>query len=450
MLTQSPNNLLEIDSLIDSFIKENQVGIATLHRVHFKDNNELSLQALIVELMDELRSGCVTFINKGYPMKELNPYLFYIVNSFCKKKASINFTKKVSDYVCPGCLFLGKHTIITFANYIFKCQNCSNKLKRTIDPKKISFYRAFFRHNKHGYRCVDCKRFIPHPLDESPTIACPYFDCCFMGSWSELRRMHHPIIQSYKESLVLDATKEDGGTMHDTIADKSIDIQKQLELEEDLENKIKLLREVIDFQRNNVPYSSSEFTTKHKILIYDAFDNLLTNYPIEMSDYLLNNGNSGYSGFQHKAFQEYIRLLEGALPIIFKKNKSIFRIESLLDENLTLFDGISNFDAIVTDKGFIKNGTTEFYIGGRKGAITKPYYIGKLLNIMNKKTKEILLDKVVEYTFSLIKIHDIAPGTEVVVTHLRVPPHYQMGGMAYVNRIRKKIVERAKVVMHDL
>jgi len=449
MLAESPSNLLEIDTLIESFIQNHQAGISMLHRVYFKNSHELSLQALIAELMDELRTGCVTFINKEYPMEELNSYLFYIVNAFCKKRVVVTQPKKIIDYLCPGCLFLGKNTVVEL-NYIFKCENCAEELKQTTDPKSVLFYRTFFRHNKQGYRCPDCERFLPHPLDESPIVTCPYFDCCFVGTWSNLKRMHHPSTQSSRESLILDATKAGGGTMHDTVTDESTDIQITLELEEELKNKVQFLREIIEYQRNNAPYSSAESTLKHKVLIYTAFDNFLQKYPIEMTDYLLSDSSSGYSGFQHKIFQEYIRLLEDALPIIFKKNKIIYKIESLLDENLTLFDGISTFDGMVTDKSVIKNGTTEFYIGGRKGAITKPYYIGKLLNIIDKKTKEVLLDKVVEYTFSLIKVRDIVPGTEVVVTHLRVPPHYQMGGMAYVNRIRKKIVERAKLVTHDL
>ena len=448
MLAEKPNNLLEVDTLVESFIQDYQAGIATLHRVFFKSNDALSLQALIAELMDELRTGCVTFINKNHPMEELNSYLFYIVNAFCKKKASF-MVKKATDYLCPGCLFLGKNTVVSYVNYVFKCEECAAELKDSTDPKKVSFYRTFFRHNKQGYRCDDCERFIPHPSDDSSMVACPYFDCCFVGPSADLHRMHHPSTQSNREIAILDAEKEGGGSMHDTAADQTPNAQRQLELEQELQRKVTLLQEVIDFQRNNVPYSSAEFTAKHKTLIYDAFDHLLQTYPVEMVDYLLNNGSGGYSGFQAKIFQEYIHLLENALPISFKKGKTIYKVESLLDETLTLFDGISTFEGMVSDKGVIKNGTTEFYIGGRAGAVTRPYYIGKLLNLINKQTKEILLDRVVEYTFSLIRMRDIVPGTSVVVTHLRVPPHYQMGGMAYVNRIRKKIVDRAKVVMSN-
>ena len=54
------------------------------------------------------------------------------------------------------------------------------------------------------------------------------------------------------------------------------------------------------------------------------------------------------------------------------------------------------------------------------------------------------MNHVASYSFNLIKCRDLEPGTKVTVTHLRVPPHYQMGGMVYINRIRKKIVDRVK------
>src|SRR5581483_459474 len=111
--------------------------------------------------------------------------------------------------------------------------------------------------------------------------------CCFVGSWREMKRMHHPSTQINKESLILDAAKEKGGTMHDVVADESVSAQAQLELEEELQEKVRLLHKVIDYQRNNVPYSSSDFTERHKVLVYNAFENLLQKYPIEMVDYLL-------------------------------------------------------------------------------------------------------------------------------------------------------------------
>lgn len=444
MTLARPNNLLEVDTLVKAFLQEHDKGIATIHRVYFHNNDPVSVRALTAELMEELRTGCVTFINKDHPMEELNSYLFYIVNDYCKKKASTK-VKKRTEYLCPGCLFQSKENLVTIVNKVFKCEICEEELKRTVDPKKVFFFRTFFKHNKNGYHCEDCDRFIPHPLDDSPVVSCPYLDCCFVGQWSSLKRMHHPSTQSNAEMLTLDAPAKQGATFKDIMPDITASAQDQLEVQEELEDKVALLREVIDYQCNNVPYNSSDFTVKHKCLSYKAFDNLLRKYPSEMVDYLINQSRSG--GFQHKIFQEYIKLLEETIPFTFKKNNKLHKIESLLDDNLSLFGGISVFEGMVNDKWTIKNNTQEFYIGGRKAKITKPCYIGKLLSVVGKDNKESLMDRVIEYTFSLIKMRDIDPGTEVIVSHLRVPPHYQMGGMVYINRVRKKIVDRANLLL---
>ncbi len=440
-----PNNLVDIDFLIASFLKEHESGIATMHRIYFHDGDQLSLRALTVELMDELRTGCVTFLNKDEaPMSELNPYLFYIVNAYCKKKA-IPAVKKKTEYICPGCLFLDKEVSVHQTNEFLKCESCESELKSSTDPIDLLFYRTFFKHSKVGYHCMDCDRFIPHPLDNSSIVSCPYYDCCYVGSWSDLKKMHHPALRTNPEKLTVDVVHENGKSLKDILVSSDADASSKLEIKEELENKINTLRDVIDHQSGNVPYSSSDFTVKHKLFVYRAFDNLLKSHPEEMVSYLLDQSRSG--GFQHRVFQEYIRLLEESLPYNIKKGNKLYKIETLLDDNLCLFDGISVFDALVSSKKEIKNNTQEYYIGGRKAAYTKPFYIGKLLSVVDKKTNIPYTNEVVEYSFSKIKMKDVVPGTEVVVTHLRVPPHYQMGGMVYVNRIRKKIVDRATYIL---
>lgn len=441
MQTARPTNLLDVDSLILDFLKKHDQGIVTIHRIYFPGAGQLSLRALIEELKEELKTGCVTFLNKeDSEMKEIDSYLFYIVNDYCKKKAAPQIKKK-TEYLCPGCLFLGKENLVSYLNKYFRCDDCEAELRHATDPKHITFFRTFFKHNKAGYRCEECERFIPHPIDDSPVVSCPYYDCVFVGQWSSLRRMHHPTSQSNAETLTLDATQEGGQCFKNLIPDAALSADFQMEVKEILDNQVKMLREIIDYQKNNVPYSSSDFTIKHKYLCYESFDNLLRKHPNEMVEYLLHGSRSG--GFQCKVFQEYIRLLEESLPYTFKKNNKLHMVESLLDDSLTLFDGISVFDGLVTDKLEIKNATKEFYVGGRKGAVAQPYYIGRLLSVNEKLTNTPLFDKVVEYSFSKVKLKDIAPGTEVTVTHLRAPPHYQMGGMTYVNRVRKKIIERA-------
>lgn len=436
-------NLADVDSLLEKFLQEREQGISTLHRIYFKGGDQLSLRALKEELKDELRTGIVSFVNKGAPLDEINDYLFYIVNATCKKLAKPVVKHKI-EYICPGCVFLGKDYSVLSYNRILYCDECESELKSHVaDPKKVYFFRTFYQHNKNGYRCPDCERFIPHPLNNSSTVSCPYFDCLFTGPIVDLSKMNHPTSKSNPEKLILDAS-DNGFSLKDNLLSQGMDAHAQLEVAEELQKKIQDIKEIIETQSNNTAYSSSDFTVRHKQCVYQAFSNLLDQYPEDMVGYLLNNTDS-HMGFQHKIFQEYVALLEKSLPFIVFKNKKPIRIDNILDENLCLFDGISVFDGIVNDKLSIKNETKEFYIGGRKATYTKPYYIGKLLNIIQRDTKAPLIQLVKEYSFSRIRMHSVKPGTLVTVTHLRVPPHYQMGGMAYVNRIRKKIVERARI-----
>jgi hypothetical protein len=420
-------NLIEVDELIDNFIKEHQPGIATVHRLHYHTDNQLSFYSLLVELKEPLRTGCITFINKQYPIQEINSYLFYIVNDYCKKN-SVSIVKAKKEYVCPGCLYLGEINLIELKYNSFQCDLCSEKLT-TNDPKKEVFFKTFATHNKNGWKCQDCKKFIPQPFDNSTVISCPYYDCCFVGELASLKKMQHPTSKTNPEKPIL---KE--------LVSEEVSVEQKLIIKQTFQNKITRLKEVIDQQKNNISYISHDYTIPHKLAIYQAFSNLIDEYPEDFTNYLLNNSRSG--GFQHKIFQEYIKLLEEKLPFKFRKGKQEYKIETLLDENLSLFEGISIFESVITDKLTIKNETNEFYIGGRKSQIAQPYYIGKLLNIVNGRTKETLIDKVVEYSFSLIKLQDVQPKTPVIITHLRIPPHYQMGGMANINRIRKKIIEK--------
>lgn len=433
-------NLIEIDNLVDQFLIDNATGIATMNKIYLSESGDISNRALAEEIKDELRTGCVTFFNKDEEDRgELSPYLFYITNAFCKKKAVKLAPKKKTEYVCPGCLFLGKDSLTALVNNYFRCEDCEVELKSTQDPKMVLLFKTFFKHNKNGYHCEDCDRFIPHPIDDAPVVSCPYLDCLFVGQWASLKRMHHPSSQSKVEAITLDSGTK--FSCANSIADDKPLSDSQFENQETLMSHVKMLHEIIDSQKNNVPYSSSEATIKHKFLCYEAFSSILKKFPEEMVDYLLNKSRSG--GFQSKIFQEYISLLEKSLPYSFKKNNKHYLVNSLLDENLSLFGGISEFNTLVSEKLEIKNNTQEYYIGGRKGAVAEACYIGKLLGVHDKVTKVSLMDDVVEYSFSKIKMKNIVPGTEVIVTHLRVPPHYQMGGMVYVNRVRKKIVDRA-------
>jgi len=337
--------------------------------------------------------------------------------------------KKQAEYICPGCLFSKKNRNIIFNN-VFICNECKHSYIKEADPKKKEFFKTFSIHNKKGFRCPDCKRFIPAALNNSNKVFCPYLDCCFVGNTSSLNKMHHPTLNSKK--LILDA--DNNSTFKANIV-----VHTNHSLNEEYLSKQKnKLKDIIDTQSNAVAYSNYSYTAKFKLIIYQAFSNLLNRFPLEMVSYLCAGSRKG--GFQSLLFQEFIFLLEKELPFQYIKGGKVYSVESLLDPNINIFDGISTFESIINSKLEIKNNTKEFYIGGRKASYAKPYYIGKLLGI-NTKDNISLINNVVKYSFLKIKLRDVSIGDKVIVSHLRIPPHYELCGMSYINRIRKNIVD---------
>lgn len=306
------------------------------------------------------------------------------------------------NYSCPGCKYLNKNTFLKEDAFL-KCKVCLNDSEIVSDPKIKYLLDTFKYHTRLGFTCNLCARFIPFSKNE---VKCPYPDCHFIGNPDSLKRTNHPLSNT----------------------------------EDNFNSKINPLLKTIDELISVIPYTSHDFTAHSKIIAYKAIKNLLIK-DSGMFDYLINSSRKG--GFQNKIFQEYIRLIENSFPFqIKKKNKSIV-IDSLLDENLCLFDGISKFKAKVLSNLTIKNNTEEFYIGSKSGYYSQPYYIGKLLSILDENNNS-LMNKVKEYSFSKIKLENIEPNINVTVIHLRVPPHYQIGGMSYINRARKDIIENVK------
>ncbi len=326
-----------------------------------------------------------------------------------------------TNYLCPGCLFHGNNEYCFIKNNILYCLKCTEKSSYSYnDDKSKKFYHTFMKHAKSGYRCLDCKRFIPHPHDYSIKLICPYFDCYSVIDFASAKKMHHP------KSLIADADADaDACTpIHTPEHNKSL-----INIDNDL---LKIYNAII-YCKNMTIYNSHDFTFKLKYLSYESIENIFNKNPDKLCKYLLYNSRSG--GFQHKFFQEFIRIIELSLPILFKKKNSFVRIESILD--LNLFDGLSTFVTEINDNMQIKNATDESYM-------SKPYYIGKLLSINDSESGQSLIDKVTEYSFSKIKMINVKPNTRVIVRHLRIPPHYQTGGMSYINRARQNIINYVK------
>jgi hypothetical protein len=184
-------------------------------------------------------------------------------------------------------------------------------------------------------------------------------------------------------------------------------------------------------------FTSCNYTIKQKLIMCDSFLEIANQSPKEIEDYFLGSG--GRTNIQNKIFKKYIQLLEKELPFTFSKGNKKFTVSSIDDENLNIFVNRQEFEQIVDKNNKIKNNTQEIYIGGRASSIVKPYFIGKLIDVIDLNKGTSIFSRVDDYTFTHVRTSGIAAGTKVKVIHLAVPPHYQMGPMVYLNRIKSEV-----------
>lgn len=386
---------------------------------NFIENNSESIQNIInLKSLIKLQDIKLDLINYLKSFEDLDDSLkFYYINEYINKNFK-NIRTSNKSYICPCCLFFGNKNYCEQNGNYLKCNICKEKLNKENNTIDSILYKCFSVHSTSGYKCNNCNRFLPKSIAKNSILSCPYLDCIFVGNINGLKKMIHPSLKCDYESV---NKKEDNC--------KAVIIPNESNI-----------KDIILEEQNKICYTNNNYNLIHKLLVYRSFLYYLDESPDEMKDYLLNNSRRG--GFQSKLFQKYIDLLETSLPFVIRKNKKIITINNLLDQNLCIFDGISVFESRI-ENFTIKNKTKEYYIGGRKGAYSKPYYIGKILDIIDVKNNESIVKNIDYYTFNKIKMKDLSD-IDVIVKHLRSPPHYEMGGMVYVNRVRKNIISKLK------
>lgn len=413
-----------INNFVSSFIEKNSSTINGLAYSLYKDGSKLSNMAFKQMLQGELSKACYSFVNNEHKSEYIDSYLFSCIHKTIK---IANNEGKKSAFICPGCKYFSKLEILDNGK-ILSCNSCKNALNSATEKWQEIFYATFAEHGRKGYNCPDCNNFIPD--NGNKQISCPYPNCVFVGNISEIPQAKHPTVKANLEiPFVTEMQTGEKGS------------DAQVVLKDDFSEYIKIIRKCIDDQIASLHFKSNNSTLVSKYCMYQAYINMLDKFPYEMISYLVYLNRT--VRMQHKIFQEFIRLLEERIPFTYKKNGKSFDVISILDENLCVFSGISEYESIVDDNYEIENATNELYVGGRKGSYCRPYYIGKLISVIDMSNEEILTNSVAEYSFFKIKMSkDIKPGTRVKVKHLRIPPHYQMGGMVYLNRIRRAIVDR--------
>jgi hypothetical protein len=117
-----------------------------------------------------------------------------------------------------------------------------------------------------------------------------------------------------------------------------------------------------------------------------------------------------------------------------------------------IIERYKKFPINIMEIGVSRNGDRSFTNILLENKHPKSKYLG--IDIQDKSflndDKKSILNDVLEYSFSKIKLSKTPPNTKVQVIHLRVPPHYQMGGMVYLNRIRRKIVDKVYLSLHGV
>lgn len=428
----------------------------------------LAVRAFKEQCKAELHSALHTYLFKKEhwrnESRSLNAYLRVVLQRLSSRIHWNNSTAvKTRKLICPLCKSKNKSKQFLIpedgklrCNYCTKySERLADELKKEDTPLLRQEYNirvAFSLHSKTGLRCPGCMMFIPKSITQENFVLCPYDNCGEFGDLSDFLEMAHPMSVTTRSTAYLDAAldSEDSFSLADVIKADSLDTDAHtlIEAKSDLSYKLSLIKEVIAAQKQTVERSSFNSTKVQKLLMYDAIMQMTNELPEDMVRYLCHRKHSSSDPLQAKIFQKYVSLLENYLPFTMEKAGKKIDIVSLTAPELSLFTGISTYDSKVNDDGSIPNETKEEYIGGRKYKNHGPCFIGKLINVTRKDTGESLMSNVVEYTFSKISTKDLEPDTPVEVTHFRIPSHYEMKGMVFLQRIRRLLVDSIYFRLH--
>lgn len=417
---------------VDSFMGKYNGTIHKMSNATY-DRSGVALSAFKSIMKSALDNAYINYMSKDKDTNYLDSYLYGTMRLANLKLVNENRT---TTLICPGCKENKHIEVLSFSSDGLCCANCSREENKTENESKRVIHATFANHSSLGYRCPDCSKFIPEKKDGK--LRCPYKNCNFEGEQSSLKRMHHPSVK---------INRSPSSSNLEYFPDELATGATRLSAQEQIDRAYTVINECIDTQIRTLHFRGFPATYVSKLCMYKAFRSALDKFPEEVIPYLSHAGRSGGgSKIQSKILQEFITHLENSVPFSYTQKGIKHDITSVLDERLRIFDGESTFDAEVNEQFEIPNLTQEVYVGGRSGYYCLPFYIGKLVDVTDIETGASLLDKVREY--SCIKIYmspiDVKPGTKVKIKHLRIPPHYQMGGFVYVNRLKKILTEKVQ------
>jgi len=412
--------------------------------------NTLANSAFKERAKEELKSAVFTFLFKSEHHKsgrDINSYLLTCLNRLADRiLCDSDNIKKYNSPICPGCKHIGNRSFLNPEDKALKCDTCfkeiarlpteilllKDKLDKDIQDRqnielfesRLRIHKAFALHSKKGYRCPDCFRFLPESLNGEYGISCPFNDCEYFGKVNKLESMPHPVsmcqrsmisLQSVPSKMVGSAESQHR-ELQDIFKAENINPDVKMEINETFGVELEQLISVISDQIKSVKRVNSSGTMTQKLLMYEAYQNILKISPEEMVSYLVHRKQSTDLPIQSRVYQEYIKLMEETLPVTLKINNKNHIICDLLDPNLQLFDGKSEFEAEVDYNYIIPNKTSETYVGGVNFKDYGPCFIGMIIDLIDKNTNKSIKSSIKNYTFSQINVNsDIKIGTAVIV-----------------------------------
>ena len=457
-----------LPELIDHFAGR----IHTLSTYVYGSEKGVALAAFKEWSRKTLKKGVETFVFKNQHWRvgrSIGPYLSTCLTKLADSlKSDIDFVKKVSIPVCPSCKTLGDREFLVYEGKLLRCPTCSKEYSR-LDEKESRTSREEFEyrirkvfslHSRKGRRCPGCNRFIPESYintKDTYRVSCPYDNCDWFGIESELEPMAHPLGQSSGLTVSMNVPIPTGETwgkcggarglgteMQDMLDAHEINPDLRMEQEEKYLKELDIARKVLATQKSRLKRQPWPKVIK-KFLMYEAFQSLLEHDPAGMISYLIHGKSLGERPIQSLIFQKYIQLVENQLPFIIDGEDGEDEVYSLLDPNLNLFLGMSEYQAHVRESGFVANNTHEIFVGSKCNG---PCFIGLLCDITDEDGKS-LLSEVDYYTFSSIKMKNTVPqNTLVTVVHFRIPPHYEMYSLVNLQRVRRKVVDSIYKRLH--
>lgn len=423
-----------------------------------------------------LYNGLNTFLFKSQHWRagrDINSYLLTCLKRLADQVFwDQSSAKRANLLICPACRELGNKVFLTSESRAWRCPTCTIEYDRLIDDIKKSkgtsvdiaaarsrmqLHKAFALHSRRGYRCGEpsCSRFIPETLNGKFGIQCPYMDCDFFGSINELQVMSHPSALTHRQMVSLNKPLHINGDnrggkvaeLQDLFEAQEVAADTKIAIQQSFKQEYSVLLSVIDQQIASVKRTNSNGTKTQKLLMYEAFKSMCKKNPEEMISYLVHLKQNADIPIQVRIFQEYIALIENALPFTIEKRGEKMDIVSISDPYLGLFTGFSVFDAVVKENGSIPNNTVETYTGSRQYKMFGPCFLGKIIDVVDKSTNKSVLDKIKGYSFVQIE-SSLVPGTVVTVSHYRIPAHYEMGSMVFLQRIRRHLVDKIFYLLH--